>query len=466
MAVNFSKLFFFKTAIQRILIEPFWWVLAMVLILYIPVLRVWWWVFFPLLLAVELRTLYLWWMNWDYSYPNVKWVILEITPPKEIIVPLKAMEDIFTLLWAPIQNSPNWREMWCEGVVPYVPTWMSFEIASIEGNLHFYTRIPVDLRPTVETALYSHYPELEISEVSDYTKTVPQNLPNEEWNVYGEDFIQGKPAPLPIKTYEQFFERDGERMQTEEKRMDPIASLLELMSKIGPGENYWIQFIFGSVNDEQEPEFGPSAKKIIAKLARRAEKKTTSFYEELMAVFYNLVMGPKKTGSGEKATWAWADTKKVEDPKGELLLTPGERDNLTLVETKVKKPHYRTWVRAVYAAQRDQWKSAHRVLARSYFAHFQTTDMNFIKFSGVTRPKTQYVFRKRIPYLRSRRQFRNYVARFAPLFPERRRESMLLNTEELATIFHFPIRITGLVFPTMSRVESKKSGPPPNLPTD
>jgi hypothetical protein len=40
----------------------------------------------------------------------------------------------------------------------------------------------------------------------------------------------------------------------------------------------------------------------------------------------------------------------------------------------------------------------------------------------------------------------------------------ILNTEELATIFHFPIKVTGLVAPTMTRVESKKGGPPPNLP--
>ncbi len=466
MAVDISKLFFFRKQIQKIIVEPFWWVIAMMLVLYIPFLRVWWWLFFPFFLATELRTLYLWYMNWDYAYRNVKWVVLEITPPKEILTPLKAMEDIFTLLWAPIYNTPNWREQWCEGVVDDTPTWMSFEIASIEGSLHFYTRIPSDLRPTVETALYSYYPELEITEVQDYVKMVPQNIPNEEWNTYGEDFILGKPAPFPIKTFEKFFEPQGERLQTEEKRIDPIASLLELMSKMGPGENYWLQYIFASVDNAQEPEYFASAKKIIAKLARRPEKKTTSFFEDFMNVMANLVLGPVKVGSGEKASLQWRDAKKPEEAKGELLLTAGEREALTDVETKQKKLLYRTYIRAVYVAKRDNWRSTHRILARSFFSHFQTTDLNFIKFSGVTRPKTAYVFRKRIPYLRSRRIFRNYIARFAPLFPERRKEAALLNTEELATLFHFPIKITGLVFPTMSRVESKKSGPPPNLPTE
>lgn len=174
-----------------------------------------------------------------------------------------------------------------------------------------------------------------------------------------------------------------------------------------------------------------------------------------MNVMYNLVMGPKKVGSGDKVGYVWADTEKPDEQKTTVSLTQGEREVLTGVENKLKKPLFRTYIRAVYSARRDQWRSAHRILARSYFAHFQTVALNFIKFSTVTRPKTSYVFRKRIPYLRSRKMFRNYVARFAPLFPDRKAESSVFNTEELATIFHFPIKVTGLVLPTMSRVESK-----------
>ena len=68
--------------------------------------------------------------------------------------------------------------------------------------------------------------------------------------------------------------------------------------------------------------------------------------------------------------------------------------------------------------------------------------------------------------MRARKMFRNYVLRFTPFFPERTQGMALLNTEEMATLWHFPIKITGLVAPTMSRVESKKGGPPPNLPME
>ena len=160
------------------------------------------------------------------------------------------------------------------------------------------------------------------------------------------------------------------------------------------------------------------------------------------------------------------ESAKSEEGEREMLLSPGEREVLTEVENKLKKPVFRTYIRGVYVAKRENWNPSHKILTRTYFTHFQTNNLNFLRFTTVTRPKTHYIFRKRIPFLRSRRMFRNYIARFAPLFPDRKKEAPILNTEELATIYHFPFKVTGLVSPTMSRVQSKKGGPPPNLPTE
>ena len=123
---------------ERILIASFWWLFFMALILFVPFLRVWWWIFFPLILSLELNNVYFWWIRWDYNYASRKWVVLEITPPKEVLVPLKAMEDVFTVIWPALYSPPNFREKWCEGMLIDGAEWMSFEIASIEGKIHFY----------------------------------------------------------------------------------------------------------------------------------------------------------------------------------------------------------------------------------------------------------------------------------------------------------------------------------------
>jgi len=439
-----------------------WWVFLMLVVLIVPFLRPWWWIFFPLFLSIELRVLYLWWIRWDFAAAKTKWVMLEIVPPKEVLVPLKAMEDVFANMWGPLYAPPNWREQWCEGDLPDAGNWMSWEIASIEGNLHFYIRVSQAYKLSVETALYGHYPELEIHEVSDYTKNVPQNIPNAEWDVYGEDFIFQRPDPYPIKTYEKFFEPQGEKISAEEKRIDPISSLLELMSKLGPGEQFWLQFTISSVSGKEEPIFKSEADKIITKITKRPVKKSKTLLDEVSQVAYDVVIGPKKEGD----VYKWVELTKTEEGDRELLLTPGEREILTEVENKIKKPYFRTNIRGVYVAKRENYSSAHRILSRSYFAHFHSNNLNSLRFSNATRPKTHYFFRTSIPFIRTRRQFRNYVQRLTPLFPDRRREMIILNAEEMATIYHFPIKITGLVAPTMTRVESKKGGPPPNLPTE
>jgi hypothetical protein len=68
--------------------------------------------------------------------------------------------------------------------------------------------------------------------------------------------------------------------------------------------------------------------------------------------------------------------------------------------------------------------------------------------------------------MRARKMFRMTVLRFPPLYPDRHTLCPILSTEEMATMYHFPLRTTGMVSPALAKVESKKAGPPPNLPME
>ncbi|MGD0576531.1 MAG: hypothetical protein ABSA74_00440 [Candidatus Staskawiczbacteria bacterium] len=453
---------------KKMIWDPFWWVILFLVILWVPFLRVWWWFFLPLMLGVQLRTLYLWWINWDYDYAKARWVILEIIPPKELLIPVKAMEDVFSVLW-PIWDRPTFREKWCDGELDnadFGPFWFSWEIVSIEGKIHFYIRFLEQHRLAAEMALYAHYPDIEIHEVPDYTKLVPPTIPNEEWDMYGEDWILRQPAAYPIKTYEKFFEPQGERIAAEEKRIDPIIGLLEGMSKLGPGEHYWVQFITVPINDLDEPEWRKEGKKIIDKLSKRPEDKEPTLMEDLAYVGKQIAMGPEKEGSGESAKYSWLPQNKEETGEREMVLTPGEREIITEVENKMKKPVFRTSVRGVYVAKRDAWNSPNGKIMRSYASHFLTANLNTLGFTGDTRPKVHFFWRKRRVFLRARKMFRMSVLRFPAAFPDPHRYCPILSSEEMATLYHFPLRVSGMVGPTMAKVESKKAGPPPNLPTE
>lgn len=452
--------------VKKIIWDPFWWVILFVFILWVPFLRVWWWIFLPIMLQAQLKTLYLWWIAWDFEYGvNQKWVLLEVVPMEATLMPLKVMEDVFSAIW-PLYDGANFREIWCDGELSNGPYWCSWEIVSIEGKIHFYIRALDQHRLSIESALYGHYPDIEIREVPDYVKLVPPTVPNEEWNMYGEDWDLHREDAYPIKTYSSFFEPQGERISAEEKRMDPIISLLEAMSKLGPGEHYWFQLTTVPVGDNDEPDWKKEGQKIINKIAKRPEKKQTTFFDELSYVFSQIIMGPKKEGSGESASYSWVPMEEDEET-GELKvsLTPGEREIVTEIENKLKKPVFRTNIRGVYVAKREAWNASNRVISRIYMGHFMTNDLNQLRFQGETRPRVHYFMRNRRVFLRARKMFRMAVLRFPPLYPNRHDLCPILSTEELATLWHFPLRVSGGSL-AMDKVESKKGGPPANLPVD
>ena len=389
---------------------------------------------------------------------------MEIIPPKEVLIPLKAMEDVLSSIW-PLADLANFREIWCEGELSNGPEYCSWEIASIEGKIHFYLRCKRQHESTIKAALYGHYPDIEVHEAADYTKLVPSTVPNEEWDIYGEDWYLGREDAYPVKTYEKFFEPQGERISAEEKRMDPIISLLESLAKLGPGEHYWIQFTTVPVFDVDEPDWRKEGKKIINKIVKREEKKETSFFEDLFFTLKELAMGPQQEGSGDSASYSWVSQQKEESGEREMVLTPGEREIVTEVENKIKKPAYRTNIRGVYIAKREVWSPDNKFM-RGYMGHFSTANMNYLRFDSNTRPKVHYFLRRRRAFLRARKMFRMSVLRYPAYFPDRHKRCPMLSTEEMATLYHFPLRISGMVAPTMQKIESKKAGPPANLPVE
>lgn len=461
MASKLPGYLFWLSWVRKMIWDPFWWIILFLVILFVPFLRVWWWVFLPLMLGSQLKTIYLWYVGWDFYIASRKWVVLELIPPKETLIPFKAMEDVFTSIWS-IMDVANFREIWCEGELDNGPEWCSWEMASIEGSVHFYLRVGVHHRHSLESAIYGHYPDVEIREVQDYTKLVPPTVPNEDWDAYGEDWELRENDAYPIKTYDKFFEPQGERISAEEKRIDPIISLIEAMSKIGPGENYWVQFTTVPIPDHDDPEFRPEAKKIIDKISQRPEKKTSTFFDDIWYVLKQIALGPEKEGSGESASYYWEEDE--ETGEKQISLTPGEREIITEIDNKIKKPVFRTNIRGIYVAKRESWNPSHRVITRSYMGHFGTSNLNSFGFVTASRPKVHFFLRKRRAFLRARKMFRMAVLRYPPLFPDRQTSCAILSSEEMATLFHFPLRTTGMLAPSLGKVESKKGGPPPNLP--
>ena len=254
----------------------------------------------------------------------------------------------------------------------------------------------------------------------------------------------------PIKTY-KFFEIKPEEIDPE-KKLDPFSSLMEAMVKLKQGEQFWFQFVFVPITNSDIPWYD-KAKEKVEELVKRPKK------------------GKSKTIAGETVRTLFTEhvpfeQEKKEEPiiPPEMRLTPGERDIVQGIEEKMAQQGFNSYIRGLYIYERDAYVPAHSKLSRAYFSHFSTQNLNTIMFLGKTRTKIHYLFRKR--RLRARKQslLKKYINRFPPSYPARQGVgNMILTAEELATLFHFPMKAMELP-PGVPRIPAKKGGPPPGIP--
>lgn len=420
------------------------------------ILSNWWWVLPPFLLWKPFLFHYKFWRQeiWDGQQRTA---MLEIMLPKEIEKPIRAMEHVLAGIHAAIYQPPDWWEKWIEG---QMQTGVSFEIASIDGTVHFYVRVGANYREATEASIYAQYPEAEIIEVEDYTKFVPQNIPNKEWDLWGADYKATRDDHYPIKTYPSF---ETEMEKDEEKKVDPIATLMETMDKVIPGTQLWIQISGEPFSEGNLAAWVKEGEKLRDKVAKRPEKKV-----EQKSII--------REGAEILITGKVPETKKEEKSliPPEMQLTPGEREVLTGIERKLTKPCFKTNIRFIWMGKRDVWFKPNMRLAFAYFNGYNTVNLNSIYPFGGTLTKIHKSwflpinkFRPRRQYLRCRRLFRNYVRRWTPLFPgdAPKRTTFIMNTEEIASLFHFPSKGAAPA-PSVPRIESKRGGGPPILPTD
>ncbi|MFQ6049813.1 MAG: hypothetical protein ACE5J0_02110 [Candidatus Paceibacterales bacterium] len=426
-------------------LKPFWEV-------FWEFLKTWGWLILLFILWKPFLFLWRWWRVEGWLKNVYKPILLEIKIPKEILKPVRAMEDVMNSIFGVIYHPPDWWETWIDG---QLLTSLSFEIVSIGGEIHFFIRVFEIYRDGVEAAIYAQYPEAEITIADDYTKAVPQDIPNKDWDFWATDYVLLKEDAYPILTYKKF-EREVEPV--EEKRVDPVATLLEALAKIKPGQQFWIQITAKPVTSE-ESKWIKKGEALRDKLAKRPAK--AEFKPMALEALEVLITGKPPGPPPEK-----------EEPiiPPEMKLTPGEREVVAAVEEKISKPGFQTNIRFIYLGKRDVFFKANLRLGFTYFNSYATEHLNRLIPWGATLTKIHKswflplnLLVSRRTYLRKRKIFRNYVNRDTPLFPRAGGE-FILNIEELASLYHFPSWRVAPV-PGLPRIEAKK-GPPPELPVE
>ncbi len=407
-----------------------------------------WWVVVPLALFFIWRDFWLWGKNLLWKR-GLSWTLLEIKIPRNILKTPKAMENIFSTLHALYGSDPGFEDRYFKG---QDLQWFSCEIVGFAGGVHFFIRTPKSHRNLVENSIYAEYPDAEIAEVEDYVELMPQILPNAVYDLFGMDFILAKPDPYPIKTYE-FFEAN-----VDEQRLDPISAITEVMSRLREGESIWLQYLVKPVSSKKIQAEGEAIRDKIMQRKKPPKPKTglDALISGLGEFIYNLFHAPRIYPQ-------WAGAPKKDDAVKMPQLSPGERNVLEGIEQKISKLCFETVVRFVYLDRADSFSPANVAAVNGALKQFNTTDMNSFRPIGDTmtivsskKLTTKSWFRKNKLFIRKRRMYDRYRLRWFP------GQASTLNTEELATLFHFPI--VSVESPMLRRLETRKGEPPPNIP--
>jgi hypothetical protein len=95
------------------------------------------------------------WLNYARSVflKEVSWKILEIKVPRDIAKSPRAMEAVFSSLYS--ASAGSWWKRVSKGFLLH---WYSFEIASINGQIHFFVYIQEPFKNLFESQVYAQYP--------------------------------------------------------------------------------------------------------------------------------------------------------------------------------------------------------------------------------------------------------------------------------------------------------------------
>ncbi len=352
--------------------------------------------------------------------------LLEIRLPKEINKSPLAMEIVLGAFYQGA-GEETWIDRYWKGGTR---DWSSLEIVSLNGVVKFFIWLRPRYKNIVEAQLYSQYPGIEVHEAKDYT--LPVAYDPDKNVVWGCEWALTKADPFPIKTYVDYgLDKDPK----EEYKIDPMTSMIEFLGSLTAGNQIWIQIIIRQHKKEQR------------KLGMWFEK-TDAWQDEAKKEVKKIV-----------------DSLKGEEGKLPRFATKGEENIITALERSTSKMPFDVGIRSIYIADKDKFNGSNIGGMLGSFKQYGSLNLNGFKptggLIGFNYPWQDFTGRRRERI--KRHLIEGYKTRQYFFSPYKGKKPFVLNSEELATIYHFPGAVAAT--PTFERIPSKKSEAPFNLPT-
>lgn len=376
------------------------------------------------------------------KYWSTEHCVLEIRLPEEITQTPFAAELFMRGLYQTGEVDTPLHEFWGN-----TRPWFSLELVSTEGRVRFFIWTRKRYKNLVEAQMYANYPTVQVVEVPDYTLDMPFDLAR--MDVWGIEQALQLPDPYPIVTY---VELKMDKADTEEQfKNDPLAALIEMMGQLKPGEHIWIQNI---IRGHTKPSFGRPGVAPYSITQEYAHHKELNI-EQWAKLEIDAIAMRANAYDKEKKTINF------------IGLSEGDKAKILAIQQKLNKQLFEVGIRAMYVAKREVANSGPRAGIPSAYRSFEhgsegrgLNGPRPIFWIGPFNYKWQdwWGIRRR---MLQRRFYEAYVSRQYFFEPHKHRH-IILNTEELATLWHLPGQVVRT--PTLERMPSRRGAAPANLP--
>ena len=261
----------------------------------------------------------------------------------------------------------------------------SFEIIATNGIIRYYAIVPAVLTETVKQAVQSAYPSARLEEKREENIFKGGGGVNA---VTGAELTLNKESFLPIATYE-------------ETKRDAQMAMLTALSGLNQGEGAAVQILF---RPAQKIWFD-KAKQYIDDLSK-GKKTTTTIGGGFGSLAVDILKAPFEVpGEHEKTE--------------QTTISGVKQDEITAVTNKMKYPVFETLVRVIASSASESRSQAISNSIVSAFSQFNSPELNSFSVDPA-RDIRKFVI--------------DYTFRFFPIGTNR----SVLNSVELASIFHLP----------------------------
>ncbi len=399
-------------------------------------------VFFPMLVWMLWVTWIFYVIGWYVKKQKYKLFAVDVPSVNE--QSMAAVEQVIVALHGTFFNYNKKDQYWHGMLVePY-----SLEIVSIDGYIQYFVWCNARFENVLKSAIYAQYPDAEITEVEDYTKNVPNEFPSDEYKIWGTQLVFEKPDVYPIKTYEYF-----EHSLTG-TFADPLASILEQMSRLHEGEQVWLQLVITPTDGGIRSSGISEVDALIGKDSGYSPKGFEKFIFSTLGRLFNAgkpvhFEAVEDTGFGREGS------------DGNFMsVTTGEKVVIEEIQKKITRMQFSVKFRIVYLAKTALY-DRYRVPGAIFGAikQFNSLDLNSFKGGKLTTTSgPAYLFWQRRRHIRETKLVQAYQGRSNWAGSD----AITMSSAEIATLFHFPLESAQA--PLLSTTESKKAEPPTRLP--